>query len=343
MHFTRKLAIASIATLLLGITPFLNAGDKPPESADTKASECSTDSAAYAHGALQHFHSALCRLNVDFPAVAEEFMYKLVVKMGFNPDVSLLAADGTPTALESKTLDGKTISGTVQKVVAPNTFTGTYDYMAQIKIGGTVFTTLYWSGKGTSSKGFLIMGGAGFKTKTHILYVKWDRTGTTQTVDVLGTRIGSGTYLSDPTQDDAIYGSVSYDTSTKATTVQNVFLGRQRGSSPSTTVYACFKMYAIGTAGAAMRVGKTQDSLSTSGHVKTLVTQDGIDEMDDWEGNDTKTEPNGTGNGTAVQGMAMKYSCADLNGASASGKPFEGNAANHSMTKTQMDAMYAAN
>ncbi len=335
----------------------LSAGDSPPESADTKATSCGTDAGAYDHGALKNFHSHLCHINVDFPGLAEEVLYKLVVKMGMNPDLTTLAADGTATALTSKTIEGKVISGTVQKVVSPNSFATFYDYKALVALDGTTFATIYWTGKGASSKGFLILGGAGFGTKSKLLYVRWDRSTAAQSVDVLGTRLAS-TYLGTPATDDAIYGNVTYDTGTKATTVQVVELGRQRGATPSTTVFACWKMYAIGVAGGAMRVGKTASSsgagvlanIGSTGQSPTSTLKDGKDNegslgtlyMDDWGGNDTKTEPNGSGNGTVVEGMAMNYSCNDLNSAGGSSKPFAGNTVNHSMTKGQTDTMFSA-
>ena len=320
----------------------LRAGDKPPEDASAKGGTCDTDAGAYAHGALSFFHSQICILNVHFPGIAEEFLYKLVVNMGMNPDVTALASDGTPTTLTSKTVAGKVIGGTVRKVVAPDTFTGFYENKAVITMDSVTFMTLYWSGTASSSKGFLTLGGAGFGSTQRLLYVNWDRTTSVQTVNVMGARMAS-TYLSAPLTDDALYGNISYNTSTKDTTLQMVRLGRQRGGSPSTTIYACFKSYAVGISGGAMRVGKTDDAHSSSGHLPTLATQDGIDEMDDWEGNDTKTEPNGTGNGTAVRGFTMNYSCDDLNSAGGSGKPFDSDAVNHSMTKTEMDTMFGAN
>jgi hypothetical protein len=336
-------SIAAIGIFLFSASFIsLRAGDKPPEDASAKGTTCDTDAGTYAHGALSFFHSQICQLNVQFPGIAEEFLYKLVVNMGMNPDVTALASDGTPTTLTSKTVAGKVIGGTVRKVVSPDTFSGFYENKAVITMDAVTFMTLYWSGTASSSKGFLTLGGAGFGTTQRLLYVNWDRTTSVQTVNVMGARMAS-TYLSSPLTDDALYGSISYDKSTKDTTLQMVRLGKQRGSSPSATVFACFKSYAIGTSGGAMRVGKTDDSHSSSGHLRTLTSQDGIDEMDDWEGNDTKTEANGTGNGTPVQGFTMNYSCADLNSAGGSSKPFDSNAVNHSMTKSQMDAMFGAN
>lgn len=342
----RFIVLCVAATFSLS-TSRLISGDKPPEDVDTKKSECRTEAATYPHGALSNFHNMLCTLNVHFPGMAEEFLYKLVVKMGMNPDTTALATDGTPTTLESKTItdkDGntKTVGGTVKKVVAPSTFVGTYDYQATISVDGVDFSTIYWSGSASASKGFLILGGKGLRSEKHILYVKWDRTTTAQSVAVIGARMAS-TYLATPVTDEALYGKVTYNTSTKATTIQMVNIGQQRGASPSTSVFACWKMYASGTAGGAMVVGKTNDALSSStGHADTSTAQDGIVEMDDWEGTDSVTTANGTGNGTAVQGFAMDYSCNDLKTASATGRPFDGSAAKLTTTKTEMDTMFSA-
>ena len=330
-----------IALMTLTVQPFVRAGDRPPEDSEAKGNTCDTDASEYAHGALQFFHNQLCRLNVTFPGVAEEFLFQLVARLGMNPDTSSLAADGTATNLETKTKGDKTITGTVQKVVSPSTFAGVYDFQAILKVNDVTEVTLYWTGSKSDSKGFLIMGGQGFGKKKRLLYLKWDRTAEAQTVAVLGTRMDSS-YLSNASSDDALYGKINYNTSTKATDLQMVHINKQRGGSGSPTL-ACFKMYAVGTIGGALRVGKTQNSLSTTGHSRTLATQDGIDQMDDWEGNDTKGEADGTGNGTGVQGFAMDYSCADVNSAGGTAKPFDGNTVDHDMTKTEMEAMFTTN
>jgi hypothetical protein len=103
---------------------------------------------------------------VTFPGVAEEFLFQLVARLGMNPDTSSLAADGTATALETKTKGDKTITGTVQKVVSPSTFAGVYDFKAILKVNDVTEVTLYWTGSESDSKGFLIMGRSGLRRKS---------------------------------------------------------------------------------------------------------------------------------------------------------------------------------
>ncbi len=335
--------IGLISFAFVSLSLRVNAGEKPPEDGKVKASACDTDAQSYDHGALKNFHGHLCHINVHFPALAEEFLYKLVVKLGMKPDLTALAADGTATNLTGGTHDGKVVTGTVAKVVAPSTFSTFYDYVAIVKVDGATHATMYWTGSGSASKGFLIMGGVGLGSSSKLLYVKWDRSGVAQTVDVLGSRFATS-YLTTPSTDDAMYGSVTYNTSTKATTVQSVELGRQRGGSPSASLFACWRVYASGTSGGTMLVAKTNNALSSgTGHTDGFADQLGISEMDQWNGTDTKTEANGGGNSATASGFSLNYSCADLKGASAATKPFNGNVVNHSMTKTQMDAMFGVN
>jgi hypothetical protein len=149
------------------------------------------------------------------------------------------------------------------------------------------------------------------------------------------------TYLAAGT-DRAVFYKATYNDTTKAVTVQMTSMEAQRNGSGN---LGCFTMYATGTMGGSVRVGKTADAYGTTGHATTLAVQDGTTggNWDDCEATDTKDFANGSGNGTSVEGFAMNYSCNDLKLASGSGKPFEGNTVDFDITLTEVDAMFGIN
>jgi hypothetical protein len=140
-----------------------------------------------------------------------------------------------------------------------------------------------------------------------------------------------------------MYASATYNTGTKAVSVQMTTIGSRRGASSSSTTAGCFMMYGTGTKGGSVTVAKSNDSLSATGQAVTDTSQNGVTNMDSATVTDAATTANGTGNSGTAPGFTMFYSCDDLNNAAGSGKPFNGSAVNFSMTKTQADAMFAAN
>ncbi len=316
---------------------------------------CGEAANAYTHGALKFFNGQLCLFNVMFPRIAEDFMEKLTEKMGLNPDLGLLADDGTATALEEKVFLTKTITGTIQKVVSPDTFAGTYDYLVVVKVDGEDHMKMYFSGSGDASKGFLMRGGKGFRSDTELMYISWDRTTDDQTIHVLATKIGENTYLNNPQEGDrAMFGRATYNVTSKATAVQMTEIGPRRAAQSTSTTPACWYMYGEGVKGSDIVMSKTHDSCGQTGHDVTTTTKNGNvggasgscatnGKMDSASIVDDPATANGTGNSSNVVGtVSLYYSCADLDGADGAGKPFENNTVNFSMTKTQADAMFAA-
>ncbi len=331
-----------ILTVAVMMTAY--AADKPPSDSETEADTCETDAQSYDHGAMKFFHSMLCLGNRRFAGMAENIFYHMVVDMGLDVSTGSLPADGSTVALESKTFKSKTITGTAQLVVAPDSFATTYDYRATLSVDGTQFMDVRWSGKGKDSKGFLAMipsamkpGGGAFTGKG-LLYIRWDRTdATAQSIEVLGSRFASS-FLTTATSDRATFYKGTLNDSTKAVTVQLTSIEESRSTPGS---FACYTMYGDGTLGGSIRVGKTA---SNGGHAVGFGTQTTAGpDWDDCEATDTKTFANGSGNGTTVEAFAMNYSCSDVNGLDGSGKPFEGDTVSFSLTKSQVDAMFGVN
>jgi len=340
-----KKLILGISCLAL-FSNLVFAGDKPTKEVDTALATCQADSATYLHGALTFYHNMFCLGNVMFAGWVEEVFYRLEkAKLSFEP--STLAADGTVKLVGIVTTkDGKSVTVTANKVVAPDTFTGTYDYYMTITVDSSIVTVVYFSGSKTASKGFAILSNSGFKsgsaaTEKRLSYVRWDRTGVTKTTEVLATVIGSASYLSDATKDRAAYFKASLNSTTNAVDIQMVSQEKQR--SAGSTSMGCFTMYTTGTMGGTVVIGKTVDAAATTGHSTSFATQDGL--TPNWDAvslADSKTTANGTG-GITPPGYSFNYSCYDLLGASAALKPFNGNTLNFAMTLTQANAMFGAN
>ncbi len=328
-------------------SPFAHEGEPDKGDADGRFTACGAAAAAYTHGALQFFNGQICRINVMFPGIAEEFLNKLITKMNLDPDVEALPSDGTMEAFDPKTVLTKEITGGAQKVVAPDTFAGTYDYKATIEVDGVTASVLYWSGTGETTKGAFIHAGKGFgRTKKELLYIKWDRTTADQYVGVLGARIADGsTFAANGQTDAAIFGEASFNATTKVMTVQATEIGQARGASSSSTTPACWLMYGVGVKDGEVDMAKTQDSDNATGTNIASTDQDGTG-MDSAQNlADSATTANGTGNVSNTAGMtvALKYSCADLNGADGAGEPFDGDTVNFDITKTAFDAIFATN
>jgi hypothetical protein len=184
------------------------------------------------------------------------------------------------------------------------------------------------------------MAGAGFTgTTKNLVYVKWDRTTADQTVSVLGTRLTSTYLASVQGGDDAMYGKVAYNTSTKVTSLEMTHIGKRRGASSSDTTPGCFRMHTTGTKGGSVVVSKTSDANTNTGDLVSDTTSSAT--MDSASVTDSVSTANGTGNSTTTPtSFTLNYPCNTLNSASGTGKPFNGNTVSFTMTKTEMDAMF---
>ncbi len=322
------------------------AGEKPPSDDEAESDSCQTDARSYDHGALFYFHSMLCVGNKRFAGMAENIFYHMVVDMGLDVATSSLPADGSSVALtSSRTFRSKTVTGTANLVVSGDArgFFGTYDYHATLSVDAAQFIDLYWSGKGNESKGYLAMIPTALKpgsaTGTALLYVKWDRTDSTaQSMQALATRFATS-YLATAGTDRAMYYSSSFNDSTKAVSVQAVSIEDKR---IATGMLGCYTMYATGTLGAAVTVGKTHSTL-TNGHSVGFTDKDvGTGDTALWDNcnaTDTKTFTNGSGNLGTVAAFSFNYSCSNVN--SAGSGVFASNTVSFTQTKTQVEAMFS--
>lgn len=324
-------------------------GDSSCEAlTSTARSTCSAAWTDYAHGALKYFNGTLCRLNKESTAEVENVLCHFRKSMGIKVDLASLPVTAT------KTFNSKTI---VVTVAAPTeTFATSAGYQAKgtVTVNGSTYMVLYWGGSGSSTKGFMIegyvSGGLGDKRAN---YVTWDLTNTSsQFVKMHAASFPSGTYLNSAAKtggsyrgDAAVYGQVTYNSSTKVVTTQVVMIEEQR-SGGTAGQFGCFKMYASGTKDGTVTVAKTQNSMGGTGHATNAGSKQ-LSEMDGVTLTDSKTTANGTGTtistqsglesalGVSSSANVFAVSCNDILSAGSSGNIFSTGTTFVDFTKTQ--------
>ena len=298
----------------------------------------------YADAVLDHLHEELYRFNSLATADVELIFCRLVTVMDFNPDLTAL-----PQTLSKTDPMGATIS---VNVTAPTeTFATTLGYTAkaEFKNDDTTFMTLWWSGSGSASKGYLIQGKNPMQKdgNTRLRYLQWDRTSTTQIVKVMGTQFATG-FLSSAAAgaesktggDQALFARLSYDTSSKAVTAQAVEIRQNTGAN-----FACVRTYFNGTLGGtidAFRPAKGTPEAVTetstggcpaSGCVTTPGAVGGLDGETNVVDATTTADHSGTPSpGSDVASGTFDYSCNDVNSAGAASKPFANNTVDYTVS-----------
>lgn len=290
---------------------------------------CFTKDSAYKHGALNFFNGTLCALNKGFPAQVETSLCHFKKSLGLNPDKGAL-----PITI-SKTFGPRTVELVIEKPTEAFAIAAGYDAKGTVTVNGTKFMVLYWGGTEESTKGFMISGatGMGGPSTKHPSYIYWDRTNPeAQFVKVFVanyttsylTSFGAMSKDSPQGGDRAMYGEATYNSTTKAVTVQTVSIEGQRGVGTSA---GCFKMFATGTKGGTISVGKTKNAFGLTGHATTDVNKNGLD-MDAAVLVDVTETANGTGNfnTTTEAGLTVifKKSCNEVYTAGATGNAFAG-------------------
>jgi hypothetical protein len=294
-------------------------------------STCATLFTAYNHGALNYANNMACMLMKGFPSGAESALCHFARSMGMNPDRT-----SYPQTI-NKTFGAKTVVLTVDTPTETFATTAGYDSKGTVTVDGTTFMVLYWGGTGDNTKGFMIQGtndlgsegGGGSEKRAQ--YLQWNLIDDdAQSVKIWGARFVTS-YLGDRTTDDAIEGEGTYNTSTKAFTVQASFLQNQRVTNSD---FGCYRMYGSGIKTAAVSIAKTDDAHNAGGHLKTFAVKAGIAgvlQMDGVNLIDSVSTANGCQSpGTAdcssmtdFTGVIFSKSCNDIYTGSAANQPFE--------------------
>ena len=277
----------------------------------------------YTHPILDHLHSELYRFNKLQTADVELIFCRLVNVMGFDPDLSNL-----PQTLTKTDPLGGTMVATVSAPTEAFATTKGYTAKAELKYNDTLFLTLWWTGSGSSSKGFLIQSKNPMQTdgNTRLRYVEWDLTTADQTVKILGTQFAtaylssvSGSTNSVTGGDQAVYARLTFNSGTKAMTGQAVEIRKNR----TVAEFKCVRTYTTGTLGGT--IAGYRPAQGTPEAVTSSLTGGGSG-MDGETGiTDATTSADHSGTpspGTAVASGTFDHSCSDINGAATVGASF---------------------
>jgi len=300
----------------------------------------------YANHVLGHLHMELFRANKLESADIEMIFCRLSKVMGMDPDLNAL-----PQTVTKSDPRGNTITATIEVPTESWATASGYQAKATIKNNDTQFMALWWAGKGDTSKGYVIQGSNPMQLDStkRLRYAMWDRTSENQTVKVFATQFATGFLgsvggASDSKSggDNAHFGRVSYNTSSKAISAQSIEI---RAGRSETSAFKCVRTYFTGTLGGSVsgfRPAKGLEEVVTetsTGGVSAGTAQPGCASETqgsqncglDGESNivDSKTTADHSGTPTLGSDLAsgsFDWSCNDVNGASATGKPFTGNA-----------------
>lgn len=214
----------------LPITPFINAinagtpafageGDPSCEKQDSVRTKCMSAWTDYAHGALKYFNGTLCRFNNETAAEVENTLCHFRKSMGIKVDLNSLPLSST------KSFGDKTV---VVEIVAPSeswAVSAGYQAKGTVTVNGSQYMVLYWGGKESKTKGFMIEGhvsnGLGGNRAG---YLTWDLSDeNAQYVKMYHANFPSGTYLGTAAKsgtnyrgDAAIYGQLNFNKTTSA-------------------------------------------------------------------------------------------------------------------------------
>jgi hypothetical protein len=303
----------------------------------------------YQNAVLGHLHMELFRANKLEAADVEMIFCRLSKIMGVDPDLSAL-----PQTVTKSDPRGNTITATIEVPTESWATAAGYQAKATIKNNDTQFMALWWAGKGDSSKGYVIQGSNPMQLDStkRLRYAMWDRTTENQSIKVYAAQFGTS-FLTTPAAasdarsggDNAHFGHVTFNTSSKAITAQSIEIRAGRDSSTSSG-FKCVRTYFTGTLGGtvtgyrpAKGIEEVTSETSTGG-VSSLTADSscaetnpsktsahcGLDGSKDIVDAKTTSDAVSPVGGSQLPSGTFDWSCNDVNGAGATGKPFTGNA-----------------
>jgi hypothetical protein len=292
---------------------------------------------SYGNPAIGHFHEQMYRFNKIETSDVEMMFCRLARVLGVDPDLTQL-----PVTVEKTDPRGHSISVAVTAPTESFATTLGYEAKAVVQHDGTPILTMYWSGSGDTSKGFIIQGANPMQRDgmKRLRYIQWDRSSSSQSVKILATKfvssfLGSvsGSSQSKSAGDNIHFGRDTYNTSTNAISGQSVEIRKDRGGANS---FNCLKTMFDGTLGGTISAYRPANGTPFS---VTDSSKDGTG-MDGRTGiTDSETTP--ANSGTVVSSPAtlpasFDYSCNDLNNAAHPSHPFDGGAVNFSATPSSI-------
>jgi hypothetical protein len=336
-----------ICTLLLTITfsfPFKTAQAVGDASCETGMSDAWTAYGnifnSYTNQYAGYFNQQVLFLNDVLLSDPENVLCHFRLSMGIDP-----ITIGT----HSKDFGGMTVNVVVE--TPTESWATGYTYKGSVYVGaveaGNFYMAIWWGGSLTSSKGYMVTGANNMDGGNDVMlnYIEWDRTvATNQYIKAYLAHFDNTTgYLNSAADsssgswgDMATYGSITYNSTTKAVTVQNISIENQRtdpyGSSDgSSGSFGCFRMIASGTKDGTIYLAHTADANMGSGDAVTnaVTTTSGMkavsltDSTTFADGDETNiADPVNDAN---TSSLAFDITCNGLNSAAGSGNVFDGN------------------
>ncbi len=253
--------------------------------------------------------------------------------LSINPNLSAL-----PVTIVKTDPLGHSLSITVSQPTEAFATTSGYTAKAVVANNDETFLTFWWSGSGSTSKGYLIQGANPMQTDGLIRlgYAQWDLTSNTaHNAQYLLTQFETS-YLnttSEPTHsatggDEAVYANIAYDPTTSSITAQSINI-RNPPPGQGQGALGCIKSYVTGTLG-----GTITAFMPTGGGAETTsstytTTADALTSKVLVDSTTTASNAGTTYAGTAY---TFSSSCSILAGKSAtSSDPFYGNTVNYTL------------
>jgi len=293
---------------------------------------------SYAHPILDHLHDQLYRFNKKELSDVEMIFCRMYKVMEFSPDMANLPVTVAKTDPEGATVQ-ITISTPTESFAGADAFN--YTYKGVFENDNQTFMTVWWAGKATSSKGYLIQGSNPMQQddNTRLKYLYWDLdNGTKQVVKIWSAQFGTS-YLGSPSGpaasktggDQGMFARLNFDSSTKAITAQNVAI---RQAKDNASEFKCVRTYFTGILGGSIdgyrpAQGTEENDNETAKGGASLLGGLGLDGMTGISDDNTTASTDGTNvAGSTLDNSTFDFSCNDLKIASQTGKAFDNNTVN---------------
>lgn len=288
---------------------------------------------AYADKVLDHLHRELYRFNKIETSDVEMVFCRLNKVMGMSPDLTAL-----PQTLTKTDPLGATITATVTAPTESWATAAGYEAKVEVKRDSTVFMTMWWAGNGDSSKGYIIQGNNPMHSdgNTRLRYAQWDRTSADQTLKFFGTQFATS-YLTTATGaatsktggDAAVYGTMTFNSSTNAITTHQVMI-RAGNTAQTASALKCVRTYFTGTLGGTISGYRPAKGVMEDTTV-THTDGTGMDGVKNVTDSVSTTDHSGDpAPGSDLETGTFAKSCNDVFTAGQTGKPFASNTVSYS-------------
>lgn len=298
------------------------------------------DDGTYTNHMLNHVHRQLYRFNKMESADIELIFCKMVHGLGMNPDVSDLT--NNPVHIEKSVSATHTVKLDVTAPTESWALTLGYTAKAVASYDTDVFLTMWWSGSGESSKGYLVQGANPMNSDgiKHLKYLKWDRASAAQELRMLTsafqTHFLTEASWANPTDasklggDRAHYARASFNKDSNVLSAQSIEIRRNIAGN----AFVCVRTMAGGTVGEQLSGYRSYGGSLIYTNSVSDTTLDGTN----MEGlvNVVDSKETAVGEGTydvapATLPNNFDYSCSDINGAAQASQPFENDTVNFNL------------